>query len=39
MTSVTAKVTYRMKIDICDKMNKLPLKYYDKTTFGDVLAE
>jgi len=38
MTSVTAKVTYRMRNDICDKMNKLPLKYYDKTTFGDVLS-
>ncbi|NMC57245.1 MAG: ABC transporter ATP-binding protein [Eubacteriaceae bacterium] len=38
MTSVTAKVTYRMRNDICDKMNRLPLKYYDKTTFGDVLS-
>jgi len=38
MVSVTAKVTYKMRNDIFDKMHKLPLKYYDKITFGDVLS-
>lgn len=38
MASVTAKVTYKMRNDISIKMNRLPFKYYDKTTHGEVLS-
>ena len=38
MASVTAKVTYKMRNDISEKMNRLPFKYYDKTTQGEVLS-
>jgi ATP-binding cassette subfamily B protein len=38
MASVTAKVTYKMRNDISDKMNRLPFKYYDKITQGEVLS-
>ncbi len=38
MTGVTAKVTFKLRNDISDKMHKLPLRYYDKTTHGEVLS-
>ncbi|NLL90959.1 MAG: ABC transporter ATP-binding protein [Ruminococcaceae bacterium] len=38
MSVVTAKTTYRMRNDLAEKIHKLPLKYYDKTTHGDVLS-
>jgi len=38
MSGVTAKVTFKMRNDINEKVNKLPLGYYDKTTHGDVLS-
>ena len=38
MANVTAKVTFKMRNDILDKMNKLPFGYYDKTTHGDILS-
>lgn len=38
MATVTQKTTKKLRSDITDKINKLPLKYYDKTTVGDVLS-
>lgn len=38
MSGVTAKVTFKMRNDINEKIHKLPLGYYDKTTHGDVLS-
>ena len=38
MTGVTAKVTFKMRNDINEKIHKLPLGYYDKNTHGDVLS-
>ncbi len=38
MSSVTAKVTYKLRNDIFDKMHRLPFGFYDKTTHGDVLS-
>ena len=38
MTSVTQKVTYQLRRDISTKINKLPLKYFDKQTYGEVLS-
>jgi ATP-binding cassette subfamily B protein len=31
-------VTYRFRRDISEKINRLPLKYFDTTTHGDVLS-
>ena len=38
MTGVTMKVTYQLRKDIDEKIHRLPLGYYDKTTHGDVLS-
>ncbi|MEI6578190.1 MAG: ABC transporter ATP-binding protein, partial [Eubacteriales bacterium] len=38
MSSVTAKVTYKLRSDIFDKMHRLPFGFYDKTTHGEVLS-
>ena len=38
MSGVTAKVTFKMRNNINDKIHKLPLGYYDKVTHGDVLS-
>ncbi len=38
MSSVTAKVTYKLRNDIFDKIHRLPFGFYDKTTHGEVLS-
>ena len=38
MTGVTQKVTYKLRKDISEKINKMPLSYFDKTTYGEVLS-
>ena len=38
MTGVSMKVTYNLRRDIAAKIQKLPFKYYDKTTNGEVLS-
>ncbi len=38
MTGVTQKITYIFRKDISDKINRLPLSYFDKTTYGEVLS-
>lgn len=38
MAGVTAKITYKMRNEINEKIHRLPLGYYDKTTQGDVLS-
>jgi ATP-binding cassette subfamily B protein len=38
MSGVTAKVTFKMRNDLNDKIHKLPLGYYDKVSHGDVLS-
>lgn len=38
MSIVTQRVTQSLRSDIDQKMNRLPLSYYDKTSFGDVLS-
>lgn len=38
MTGVSAKVTYRLRQDISDKVNTLPLSYFDRNSHGDVLS-
>lgn len=38
MTGVTQKLTYKLRNDIVVKINKLPMKYFDKRTNGEVLS-
>lgn len=38
MTSVTQRVTYRFRRDISEKINRLPLSYFDKRTYGEILS-
>ena len=38
MTGVAQKLTYRIRNDIAIKINKLPMKYFDKRTHGEVLS-
>ena len=38
MATVTNKFSYKMRSEISNKINKLPLNYFDKTTIGDVLS-
>lgn len=38
MTGVSMKLTYRLRRDISEKLHRLPLSYYDKTTNGEILS-
>ncbi|MHB1355874.1 MAG: ABC transporter ATP-binding protein [Anaerolineae bacterium] len=38
MTNVTMKVAYRFRKDISEKINRMPLKYFDGTNHGEVLS-
>lgn len=38
MTNVAQKVTYKLRNDLAKKINKLPMKYFDKRTNGEVLS-
>ncbi len=38
MTGVTQKITYELRKNISEKINRLPLKYYDSQPIGDVLS-
>ena len=38
MTGVTQKLTYRMRKDISEKINRLPMNYFDTKTHGEVLS-
>ncbi len=38
MTGVTQRVTYRFRKDISQKINKVPLSYFDNRSYGDVLS-
>jgi len=38
MATVTAKISKNMRTSISKKINKLPLKYFDKTSYGDVIS-
>ncbi|MDD3048990.1 MAG: ABC transporter ATP-binding protein [Bacilli bacterium] len=37
-TGITQKLSYKLRKDISEKINKLPLKYFDKKTHGEVLS-
>lgn len=38
MAGVAKKITYSLRSDISKKINKLPLGYFDKQTFGEVIS-
>ena len=38
MAGITAKITYRFRKDIADKINRMPLRYFDGTNQGEVLS-
>jgi ATP-binding cassette subfamily B protein len=39
MASVSQKITYRMRRELSQKINRLPLSYFDKNTYGEVLSK
>ncbi|MCL1823967.1 MAG: ABC transporter ATP-binding protein/permease [Oscillospiraceae bacterium] len=38
MATVTQKISKKLRTEISQKINRLPFKYFDKTSFGDVLS-
>ncbi len=38
VSGVSQKITYNMRKQISEKINRIPLKYYDKVTHGEVLS-
>ena len=38
MTAVSMKLTYRFRKEISEKINRLPLRYFDSTSQGEVLS-
>lgn len=38
MTNITQKVTYRMRQEISEKINRLPMGYFDTVSHGEVLS-
>ncbi|MGL5152029.1 MAG: ABC transporter ATP-binding protein [Clostridium sp.] len=38
MSGVTQKVSYKLRKEISEKINKMPLKYFDTKTHGEVLS-
>ena len=38
MTAVTQKLCYRMRKEISEKINRMPMKYFESRTYGEVLS-
>lgn len=38
MTGVSQKVTYRLRRELAEKINRMPMGYFDARPFGDVLS-
>lgn len=38
MATITQRISQMMRNDISEKINRLPLKYFDKNSYGDVLS-
>ena len=38
MTGITQKISYRLRREISQKINRLPMKYFDGMTHGEVLS-
>lgn len=38
MSGVTQKICYRMRKEIAEKINRMPMKYFESRTYGEVLS-
>lgn len=38
MSGIAQKISYSLRKEISEKINRMPLKYFDKTTHGEVLS-
>ncbi len=38
MTEITQRVCYRLRKDISEKINRMPMKYFESRTYGEVLS-
>jgi ATP-binding cassette subfamily B multidrug efflux pump len=38
MANVSMKITYRLRRDIAEKINRMPLRYFDGTNHGEVMS-
>ena len=38
MTGITQKLCYRLRKDITEKIDRMPLKYFESRTYGEVLS-
>ncbi len=38
MTSVSQKICYRIRKEISEKINRMPMKYFESRTYGEVLS-
>ena len=38
MTGISQKITYQMRKEISEKINRMPMKYFDRVSHGEVLS-
>lgn len=38
MSGISQKMSFKLRKELSEKMNKLPMSYYDKRTYGEVLS-
>ena len=38
MTGITQKIVYKMRRDISEKINRMPVKYFESHQYGDILS-
>lgn len=38
MTGITQKICYRLRQEISEKINRMPMKYFESRTYGEVLS-
>lgn len=38
MTGITQKIVYQMRRDISEKINRMPMKYFESHQYGDILS-
>ena len=38
MAGVAQKITYKLRNELVEKINRLPMRYFDKRTYGEVLS-
>ena len=38
MTGISQKICYRLRKEISEKINRMPMKYFESRTYGEVLS-